>query len=984
MSVYNALILMLILMHEVFAGWEPDCENLIEPVDTNIKDGYVDNKNYWQKRSGQPQILPHVWFSPKMSNGLPLTATQTITVFKCSGNSNDDNCVSSQVSIPGAYTLDNMENVDSISRNANFQNRVSTCMPWQGTGGMTHLLKQFTTFKVMESVADSRAADYGEKYKSQSERVPPCEFNPKKISFLSAACSNYDSELVFLKPNYKFHLRTSSSKEFCIISHDTEATADVGTVDYPVTVLNHIQQKSGTRQWTQCQYIAKHPDWLKYLLIGLVLPETTKHKKVQFYDYNLVADRTKCIDFVSASCVDNAFSFVGQQCRWVHQSSQSGLSMKDLLQSLPDEYAGDIMYYGAGEFTMNWNFETTKIMVYVSSQSMSAKEAAGSLPAWNGYARQFRLTDRFYVDEKRDFSCSGCPNIAQAPATTVLCSVPQQCRFCDTWQRVVQNGMSTCDPSFPLRACTDCKQHHVRSGATCSAVLDRNERVRCFRTSENSCDACPALEPMRRSGDCPSSQVYCGDTRCTECNHTQYFDATNANGCLYFMSVVDGLTFTPGQSVRFNRAYVDEYKPVGSLGAPEAVPALQYRNLMQDGNEWDASSVASNCEGSMFYDSSYPGILTRNVWGYRMQYRRWCGHDEISKDNDAQLQLVAIRGYDSAKTYSTANELPSRISLQDANRIYVIKKERTHFGSRVGELKITSTTDALTFYYEIQREGRTDDCTYCNGTFYTKDCGPTYSASLNTPQTAGPGTCQKCDEQCFGSEYFFDTSEFSCWSNGTSRVSSNVLYGSVRSIGEAMSTTRNYWYKPAICVACKKLSTASVPQIVTRCGNKVTFEVWHPTLQITVLLVNRPRRRACCAIDSSFTVSGDYTSDLGTRCVTESIDGTFDTTKLASGSTPLCQTSVPDLSTASMPFCPPGWFLDKSVAGCTGQLETWNQKCCAQCSACATQGSLKTNEYKLCSGDTAEDTQLAGCVTSCAEKNYQLGNDTCVECESCG
>ena len=130
--------------------------------------------------------------------------------------------------------------------------------------------------------------------------------------------------------------------------------------------------------------------------------------------------------------------------------------------------------------------------------------------------------------------------------------------------------------------------------------------------------------------------------------------------------------------------------------------------------------------------------------------------------------------------------------------------------------------------------------------------------------------------------------------------------------------------------------------------------------------------------------SGEYTSELGTRCVTEAEDGTMDVAKLASGSTPLCQTVVPDLSTAYIPFCPAGWFFDESVAGCGADVETWDQKCCSECSLCATQGSLKTNEYKLCSGDTAEDTQRAGCVTSCAEKNYQVGNDSCVACESCG
>ena len=37
---------------------------------------------------------------------------------------------------------------------------------------------------------------------------------------------------------------------------------------------------------------------------------------------------------------------------------------------------------------------------------------------------------------------------------------------------------------------------------------------------------------------------------------------------------------------------------------------------------------------------------------------------------------------------------------------------------------------------------------------------------------------------------------------------------------------------------------------------------------------------------------------------------------------------------------------------------------------------------KLNWDNTVRDTQLAGCVTTCAEKNYQV-NDTCVACESC-
>jgi Tfp pilus assembly protein FimT len=992
------------LLPSGMVDWQPDCDNtFIEPVNTD--DGWIDKKYYWQKGNAN-EFMFHSWFCPVHYENVHLVlstyalVTRTINVIKCSATKNDDNCVMSQVQILDKYTVCSMAQLDRHINLRNFAGRVKTCMPWQNNGVMTHLLKQFPTFKTIDSYVDIQVskAIYDEKFKPQNERVPKCELKQNEIGFLSAACWSDDSEMVFLKPDYKFNFRISSNKEICTISHGTEASTPVSLQDQPnfqyaSNMLSYNLQVSGTRQWTQCKYRAKDPagDWIKYFgVVGYALskavPETTQYKKIQFYDYNLVAGTTTCSDFVSKACVDNVFSFYGKSCRWVSESKKSrGLLLSQLLDKWPKSYADDFLNYGAGNFAMY--LMGTNIQV---SSPRIADESS--------FFPHFRLvlTDRLFFTERNGFSCSGCQDYAQVPKSGVgmSCGVPQQCITCDPWQRVVQgNSDNACDPPFKLRTCDDCKQHHVRSGRECDSVVDNNNRANCLRKVETVCEACPALAPMRRVGACVSS-AYCGDAKCEECNHTQYFEKTSADGCLYFMSVADGLTFTGG--VLFNRAYVDQYKPVGSTRAPEAVPALKYRNLMQDGSKWDASSIASNCEPSMFYDSNYRGILTRNVWGKRIQYRRWCGHDEMLKDNNAQLQLlgssyVGVFPNEDSQLLFSFPIYPNSISLRDAYNIQntVLDKERVHLQNRVAEIQLTYTLNVFKFHYEIRREGRTDDCTYCNGTFYTKDCGPTYIAGLQTPEKSGPGSCEKCDEQCVNAEHFFEASEFSCWSNGTSRVSGSVQYGSVKSIAEAMSTTRNYWYKQAVCVACKKLhkpTAASVPQIVTRCGNKLTFEVWHPTLQRTVLLVNRPRRRACCAINSIFTVSGEYTSELGTRCVIEGSDGTMDVAKLASGATPLCATSVPDLSTAYMPFCPPGWFFDKSVAGCGGELETWDQKCCSLCSDCATGGSgwLKTNDYKLCSGDTAEDTQRAGCVTSCAEKNYQVGNDTCVACESCG
>lgn len=873
----------------------------------------------------------------------------------------------------------------------NFESRLQTCMPWQN-GEMTHLLKQFTMFKTIDSLEDTEKADYVTKYKDQNARVSKCDFGQNEIGFLSAACWHDDAEMVLLQPRYKFNTMVAPNKQVCTITHRlTGGTIQIYEEDLAnrrsaLGRVNFVPQGGNVKQSTECKYLAKDPskDWVKYLgivgyMMSLKLPDKTYYKKIQFYDYTIVPETTECDDFVSHSCIDNVYSFYGKACTWVSASKKTnGLLLSTLLEKWPTEYQEAFFAYGGGNFAMRMS------NVHNIDLTLTQRSGYGTSKAqwYAGDTQRLKFSSVLYVSERTGFSCSGCSEYALAPdpAAAFTCGTPRPCIKCKAWQRVVSGSPSICSPPFPLRSCVDCGQHEQRSGV------------------ESRCDACPALEPMRRVGAC-SASVYCGDEKCTECNHTQYFEKTSAQGCLYLMSVADGLTFTGG--VLFNRAYVDQYKPAGSTRAPEAVPALHYRNLMPDGTKWDQSTIASKCEHSLYFDNTYPGISTRNMYGSKLKYRSWCGHEQMVKDNNAQLQMLGRCYWDFFQYVQWPFNVlyPNMISLRDLNNMAstVLQKARVHLsddnsGPRVAEIKLThipTTFSPMEFgnlncHYEIRREGRTDDCTYCNGTYYTKDCGPTYHASLGTPASTGPGTCEKCEPQCVNPEHFFSASEFSCWSNGTGRVSGSASYGSVTSIGEAMSTTRNYWYKPAACVACAKLTVASVPQIVTRCGNKVTFEVWHPTQTILVLQVSRPRRRVCCAIDSVYTASSAYNSNLGVRCVVESEVGALDMTILTGGTTPLCQTFVPDLSTASVPFCPPGWFFDS--AACAGTLEAWSQKCCSPCSGCATAGAgfLKTNQWKLCSGDTAADTQAAGCVTSCAEKNYQVGNDSCVECESCG
>ncbi len=395
------------------------------------------------------------------------------------------------------------------------------------------------------------------------------------------------------------------------------------------------------------------------------------------------------------------------------------------------------------------------------------------------------------------------------------------------------------------------------------------------------------------------------------------------------------------------------------------MPAEHYRNLAADGNRWSTSTSSQRCSASsvLVLNASVSGVFTRNVFGRRLQYRRFCGHTEMLKSGDAMVKPLNYVGGPVALTQL----------VREGGAVLV--KERRLVENRMSEIKRTVAGEMC--FYELVREGRTDDCRYCMVTQYTKDCGPTYYAALSAPSSPGAGTCVACDEACSGTSEFFVVSEFSCWSNGTQRVRGGSAFGSLQGLQAQLSQSMNYWYKQAECRPCARLSETDVPAIVTRCGNKATFETWHDTDQAMVLDVARPQHIVCCVLDS-FGTSVYYNSKKLVRCVQAKDEALL----VMAGNTPLCEKNVPDLETTYAPFCPPVWFLDRSAPGCAGALQKWTNACCSKCAGCDGAGRLQTNEYKLCPGDTAHDTQLAGCVTTCAEKNYEV-DGTCVACESC-
>jgi hypothetical protein len=852
-------------------------------------------------------------------------------------------------------TVWRMDICRSLGSFENYKRRVFTCMPWEvdpvlrrwavnpvfadgfaadisddGTfwgrekTGMWHLRAQFASFKPVRQWYETGPL------KEQSARVSKCENSLEAISFSGGACWHADAEVVSLKPKYKFAV-TSGEREFCVLSNEKGSSAS-----YRSDALTYVAP-SQDRASTRCKYYGDKIDWDNGGLVKYGTGVDWNYKDVQVFDYRLVSSNPACPDSVTESCVDNAFSFYAKECVWVRTTSKATpLSLAALLAfrvSLDKESFES--YADSGQYALNLG--QRNIEAWLNGEK------------WNGQAKYIDVnTAKLYFTEKLDFSCNGCakPGQALSPSANVdKCGVPQACVTCEPWQRVDspwRGSWSRCDPSFAVRKCADCVAHQVRSVA-------ETERA------DEYCVPCPPLTPMRQVRQ----------ATCAACNHTQWFDAATALGCAWFVSVVDGLSFTG--SPRFSQAYVDRYRPPGSATIPEPVPALHYRSLVSDGNAWTTSTVAERCAPSSFavLNASAARIFTRNVYPRRVQFRRWCGHAEILKADDA---LVLPIDCDSRRN---ASAVPLSALITGAEGVYVLAKERRLVRNRMAEIKLTMLSDGFSCMFELRREGRAEDCTSCAGTRYAKDCGPTYFAELEAPAVAGPGTCEECVTQCSivqTPNSYFAVTQFSCWSNGTARVQSSSGHGSLKLIKETMSASMNYWYKPAACLPCARLSAAAVPQIVTRCGNKASFETWDPTLKsLDEAQVARPQARFCCALDRN--------SNVGSICrPTESELG------LATA-TPLCETVVPDLQTEYVNFCPPNWFLDRT-GECVGVLTAWKRSCCKECELCSGAGRIKTDVYAQCSGGTDFDTQLKGCVASCAEKNYEF-NGTCIACESC-
>jgi hypothetical protein len=449
------------------------------------------------------------------------------------------------------------------------------------------------------------------------------------------------------------------------------------------------------------------------------------------------------------------------------------------------------------------------------------------------------------------------------------------------------------------------------------------------------CQEIDALTPMRRTSPL--------DTKCTTCQHFQYFDENTEKGCQFLRTVTDGIQVVDGKAklVGVDQYIRDEIRT--------GIPDRFYRDNIDANTPWNRELVPKACSPTYFS----PVTLVK-----RLMFTSWCGHHEMVRHQQAWLRL---RG---GMLYLPLN------SDQAQTRISTSVVELC--GGNLSPVQGSTTVDLTCgqHNFSIIREGFQDTCTLCVGAKFTDKCWPTYVPGLevydeqyflpsNKALKPQPGTCSDCNPRCHNTlqpDHFIDPVEYSCWWDGTGRIP-----------GVLGSTATNFsWYKPAPCTKCSNVRlTDDKAELVLACGNRVSYRRWlsdtvsgsedDPTRSI-------PSIQICCVEKrASATSTCTDTPAEFENFVRDS-----------------CNQVVDDTPPAFLPYCPSGWYVEPT---CAKESPIWNPDCCVKCKACR-GGKFKLDAYYDCPGNEYFDSQDRGCTTKCLTNQY-LRNERCIKCEAC-
>ena len=881
------------------------------------------------------------WESPSTRRRYE-TNTRTVeipTPFKTEDASS--NCVKKSAD-PNTYAVCTISNCKSQRKQDNFKARVKDCWQWNYRSGMpqmTHLDRMWTD-------KEAQAYDFAG-IKNKEEIISSCppvnDANPFK--FHDAACWNEPAEdkkhkQFFIKPHYTYYRSMQS------LSDRTDCRLQIvgSYADGNVLLPGEMNKWNINKHWQnpltrRDHYYNVYPVFDGMQRSGFSGFHDREDKTIATWDYTIPCEYSynnmkrstnviyaesgctypACVDFITKPCYDNVYRYDEMVCTLIRDNFKQGPILfstfkEKIIRLIP--YREPFMSYGlfGGNSYFDIWYDTAKVQVKRDETILDP-----NVP--HVFADGHHISVALIRDATNAYSCAACSDIdlhgRVSTSNPAMANDITACKKCLEYEKV-----SVTVSSITYQDCVVCDTHQVRNEANAKQCM--------------KCQDIDKLKPMRRK-----KTDTAGHTVCTACQHFQYFRGDSDAGCIFLQTVTDNIQVTNRKAVLSGK---DFYITGDVL---QEIEAKFWRDNILPTSEWDKELVPAAC---------IPGYDIPTTSVPRLKFTAWCGHREMLRHQQAWVEVNASSLYvplnaDFARTRINT----SVVELCGANALTQVSGNTT-FDLACGSHR-----------FSLVRSGFQDKCTLCVGAKYTDKCWPTYVDGLdlydalyfdNRALTPQPGTCQDCNPRCHNTlqpDSYIDPIPYSCWWNGTGRVP-GVL---------GAPATNFSWYKPAPCTRCGAVRLADdKAELVLACGNRVSYRRWLSDTVSGSELDQRsvPSTQICCV---------EKLADPATICTSD--PAKFETF------TPLnCKQTVFDTPPAFLPYCPPGWYADRT---CANGSPAWNPDCCVRCQICRS-GLFKLDAYKVCPGDEFFDSQDRGCTTKCLTNQY-VRNDRCIKCEAC-
>ena len=769
-------------------------------------------------------------------------------------------------------------------------------------------------------------------------KLDVCSFQEENVNIYNSYCSQQKrSDIVSVKPSYVFFPGSTGKKEnagVCQVVHYTSAA----------TISDAARDARTNSAWTTAPRYTKHTyefkkvafeyetEWyghpLEYESTSLVINnvgETPPKSKVNYnrlktkkYEWICrVNDRWKyfeakqyeskcsqeiCQNFITPPCWENVHSIAALPCAWGKRVKETGST--DGFVSFAQ--MTDSQYARGMHSYGGGSYAVTFPIQMVASTRSSSIESGATIPIAEGGELKIEL--------KPLYSCNLCEEASRGGVWGVVTKMNKremqlvECRECMPYEKIIDFSCEECLPFHTTR----------------------------LWSLKGTCIACPVAKPMRRSGGV--------DSNCTECEILNYFNVQNENGCLQLRSVrlakdgsidgVDEVSVIQGQAREIRRKY--------------------YRHV-QSNTVWSSAVKELAC------DSRETSVSQKT----ELSYRRWCGHNEMKREQQALLQIGNSSRYYLYSTNSMTTQGHAAISTVCADGSW-----RSTDGGVFDALCLDNSSKTVSIH--AVREGNVEKCRACSGGRYTLNCWPTYHASLRNEEEeyfsnanilSSAGTCDQCARRCALDNYYMSPEKFSCmWDEGRQARMAGF-------VSDVNASAYFYWYKQAPCKPCKNvLLGATQAVLVKQCGNKATFRMWDKDQTRPFGSEERsiPTVQTCC--------SQLISPNLADNCTREE-----DNANVFISENCKTQGEMQDFEPVQQNYCPPGWWVDESCAQKSSSI--WSPDCCKRCLDC-TGNMFKTENYAECTGSTYIDTQATGCERRCLSNSYEK-NGRCYRCESC-